>query len=228
MMHAFEDTRIRSPQSAARRVLIVEDDHRLREMLVKSTADMGLFPTAASSAEVALRLARSAEPFAIAVVDLNLPGMNGLDLCEQLRRHGPPAELVILTGFGDLEAARRAIRLEVVDFLTKPCRMDELERALMQARLRWLDRWFHAAGPSHEAASATPAAASLPPTPSPQPDEKPNIDDAERRLILDALAQHHGNRELAAAQVGISVRKLYYRLKQYQRVHGSDETDRGS
>lgn len=204
-----------APQTAARRVLIVEDDRRLRELLATSIADMGLTPTAAASAESALRLIRAGEPFAIALVDLNLPGMDGLDLCEHLRQTTPPAELIILTGFGDLNAARRAIRLEVVDFLTKPCGMDELERALLQARTRWLDRWYH---------NIPPPPAPAPPDESkiPQQPAEPSIENVERQMILAALSQHRGNRELAAAQVGISVRKLYYRLKQYQRESGND------
>jgi len=214
MIHSPEHSQ--PPQSAARRVLIVEDDRRLREMLVASINEMGLSPTAAPSAEAALRLARAAMPFAIAVVDLTLPGIDGLDFCEQLRHGGAATELIILTGFGDLTAAQRAIRLGVVDFLTKPCGMDELERALTQARLRWLDRWYHdvsaAPEPQPPADEATPASSS-----------EPSIDEAEKQLILAALAHHKGNRELAAAQVGISVRKLYYRLKQYQHRDGGHE-----
>jgi DNA-binding NtrC family response regulator len=199
-----------SPRLAARRVLVAEDDRRLRGMLVASLTDMGLEPTAAGSGEAAWQLA-AGSPFAVAVVDLNLPGMSGLDLCERLRAARMPVELVILTGFGDLEAARRAIRLEVVDFLTKPCGMDELEQAVTRARVRWLDRWIDVAVPPTPPPDATPAA------PTSTAGQR-SIDDAERALILAALARHGGNREAAATEVGISLRKLYYRLNQYQRA----------
>jgi len=118
-------------------VLIVEDEKRLREMLHASIVEMGLHPTTAATGESALKLATQ-QFFALAVVDLNLPGMDGLELCERLHEQRPHIQVIILTGFGDLDAARRAIHLEVVDFLTKPCGMDVLENSLNRARLRWL------------------------------------------------------------------------------------------
>jgi DNA-binding NtrC family response regulator len=208
-----------SPQVASRRILVVEDQARLREMLQASIIEMGMSASVASSAETALRLI-SREFFAVAVVDLNLPGMDGLAFCEQLATLKPHTQMIILTGFGDLDAARKAIRLQVVDFLTKPCSMDDLENAINRARLRWLDRW---AGGGLEAETQlvfpqpepAPAPIIRPPT---APAEKRSIDEMERQLILDALSRHVGNRQAAAMDLGISVRKLYYRIREYQRA----------
>jgi len=203
-----------APHAASRRVLIVEDEHHLREMLHTSLTEMGLHPTACGTAEAALRLANR-DFFAIALVDLNLPGIGGLELCEQLLARKPHIQKIILTGFGDLDSARSAIRLEVVDFLTKPCGMDDLERALNRARLRWLDRWS-------SQSTAEPI-----PLPGPAEEPKPmvattgesprSMEEVEREMILASLARHNGNRQAAATDLGISVRKLYYRLQQYQR-----------
>jgi DNA-binding NtrC family response regulator len=211
-------TRVASagPLAAARRLLIVEDERRLREMLHAAATEMGLVPTVASSAEGAIRLLEH-EAFSVALVDLNLPGMDGLDLCEQLHRCRPPVQVVILTGFGDLDAARRAIRLEVVDFLTKPCGMDDLEMALVRAQRRWLDRWD---GPAPVAEPLAEAPVPRPPPAGAGSDAgwaRPSIETVERELIVAALGRHGGNRQAAAAELGISVRKLYYRLRQYQR-----------
>jgi len=206
-----------SPRSASQRVLIVEDERRLREMLHASIVEMGLQPTGASSGEAALKLA-SQQFFALAVVDLNLPGINGLELCERLLQQKPHLQVVILTGFGDLDAARQAIRLQVVDFLIKPCRMDDLENALNRARMRWLDRW------AVDSTSQTSQAIDQAPAPAPAPpaavdvQAQRSIDDMERELILAALTRHNGNRQEAAAELGISVRKIYYRLHQYQKL----------
>ena len=205
------------PRSASQRVLIVEDEKRLRELLQASVIEMGLEPTIAASAEAAMKLV-SQQFFALAVLDLNLPGMNGMELCERLHQQKPHIQVILLTGFGDLDAARQAIRLEVVDFLTKPCGMDDLEHALNRARLRWLDRWADeltadvTATVIQEltpAVSASPAAEQL---------TQRSMEDMERELILASLARHDGNRQAAAAELGISVRKLYYRLQQYQRL----------
>jgi DNA-binding NtrC family response regulator len=200
------------PRSAAPRVLIVEDEPRLREMLIANINEMGMEPTGAGSAESALKLLEQ-QAFSTAVVDLNLPGMGGMDFCQRVRQRWPLVQIIILTGFGDLEAAKRAIRLEAVDFLTKPCGMDNLEAALGRARLRWLERWLAVADyrtpPAEEPEAEAPAQASNPASPV-------SIDDMERKLIFAAIERHDGSREAAAAELGISVRKLYYRLRQYQ------------
>jgi DNA-binding NtrC family response regulator len=203
-----------APHAASRRVLIVEDEQHLREMLHTSLTEMGLRPTAAGSAEAAMRLINQ-HFFAMALIDLNLPGMGGLELCETLHQQRPHIQTIILTGFGDLESARQAIRLEVVDFLTKPCGMDDLEHALNRARLRWLDRW------SGEATTATPEPSPIAQSrwaaPTTDPRSMRSMEEMERELILASLARHNGNRQAAAGDLGISVRKLYYRLQQYQR-----------
>ncbi|MGA2440779.1 MAG: response regulator [Tepidisphaeraceae bacterium] len=205
---------ILSPRSASQRVLIVEDERRLREMLHATILEMGLHPTGAPSGESALKLAGQ-QFFALAVVDLNLPGINGLELCERLLQQNPHLQIVILTGFGDLDAARQAIRLQVVDFLIKPCGMDELENALNRARLRWLDRSaVDSTSQSPQGVGQTPAAPA-PPVAADASTQR-SIDDMERELILAALTRHNGNRQEAAAELGISVRKLYYRIHQYQ------------
>ena len=203
-------------RALSRRVLIVEDERRLREMLHAAATEAGFEPVAVPSAEAALKQV-DREPFAVALLDLNLPGMGGLDLCDHLHRQTPATQVVILTGFGDLDAARRAIRLEVVDFLIKPCGMDDLEQALNRAKTRWLDRLVFDDLPPAE----PPAAEPDPPPPQPSAVDEPVagrvMDVVEREAIFAALDRHRGNRTAAAADLGISVRKLYYRLRQYHR-----------
>ena len=118
--------------------------------------------------------------------------------------------MIILTGFGDLEAAKRAIHLDVVDFLTKPCPLDELELALDRARTRCVK-------------NAPPEAAEVPgrdfqfaAEPAPPPAGL-SLEELEQRHILAVLEKHNGNRAATAAELGISLRKLYYRLGQYQK-----------
>ena len=203
-----------APRSESRRVLVVEDERRLREMLLTSIKEMGFDPTGASSGESAGRMLEQAS-FAIALVDLNLPGMDGMELSESIRRRWPETQIIILTGFGDLDSARRAIRVEVADFLTKPCGMNELETALVKAQARWLERWAGHAAPTPPRATPT-AAPIVPHDPTAALPPPASIEEMERTLILAALARHTGNRDAAAAELGISVRKLYYRIQQYQ------------
>ena len=200
------------PPCEGRQVLLVEDETRLREMLTRAIHEMGFAPTAVPQAEAALRLMDN-RPFDIVVVDLNLPGMGGLEFLEHLHARWPATQSIVLTGFGDLNAARQAIRLDVVDFLTKPCPLGELEVALDRAR----NRRLQAAGvgvPRDPDTHPVAAAADDPPQGG---SATPSLEAIEQRHILSVLEKNRGNRTATAAELGISLRKLYYRLGQYQK-----------
>jgi DNA-binding NtrC family response regulator len=191
--------------TVGRRVLLVEDEARLREMLVRAVREMDFEITAAPSAEAGLRLLDQ-HCYDIVIADLNLPGMHGMDFLEKARSRWPMLQAIILTGFGDLDAARRAIRIDAIDFLTKPCPLGELELSLGRARVRLLQQM--------------PVE---PPSLEPAPDEElerpagASLEQIERQHILVTLQRNKGNRTQTAAELGISLRKLYYRLGQYQR-----------
>jgi DNA-binding NtrC family response regulator len=189
-------------------VLIVEDETRLREMLTRAVREMGFVPAAASSAEGALRESEH-RSFDILILDLNLPGMSGLDMLTRLRQSQPDLQVIILTGFGDLDAARQAIRLDVVDFLTKPCALGTLEEALDRARRRRFKNTEHELPLPEEPPRFEP--------PPPPEDGRMSLEELEQRHILAVLEKNNGNRTATAAELGISVRKLYYRIGQYQK-----------
>jgi len=204
------------PPGEGRQVLLVEDESRLREMLTRAIHEMGFVPTAAPQAETALRLLeqRGERGFDILIVDLNLPGLGGMELLEQARARWPLTQAIVLTGFGDLDAAKQAIRLDVVDFLSKPCPLGELEVALDRAR----NRRLKAAGV--DPASVASARESAGPAVDEEPAETaaaPSLEELEQRHILAVLEKNHGNRTATASELGISLRKLYYRLGQYQK-----------
>jgi DNA-binding NtrC family response regulator len=208
------------PPGEGRQVLLVEDETRLREMLTRAIHEMGFVPTAVGLAEPGLRLLE-ARPFDIVIVDLNLPGIGGLEFLEVMRERWPATQAIILTGFGDLDAARQAIRLDVVDFLTKPCPLGELEVALDRARNRRLHLvaaepgWVGAAARADEDAddAESTVAADRPQGAG----ATPSLEAMEQRHILSVLEKNRGNRTATAAELGISLRKLYYRLGQYQK-----------
>ena len=207
-------------------VLVVDDEQRLRDVLVRGIAQMGYDADGSPNGEDALRQMREC-PRGVVIVDLNLPGIDGITLFEKLRRGWPAVQVIVLTGFGDLDAAKQAIRLDVVDFLTKPTHLGELEQALSRAWQRIDD----AAGldavqlpeptrdeivfddEEHDQAGFAGIAEHEGATP--QAGE--SLESLERRHILDTLARHDGNRRATADALGISLRTLYYRLSQYQK-----------
>ena len=197
------------PPSEAREVLIVEDEMRLREMLHRAVREMGFNPTVAHTGEAALREA-DRHQFDIAIIDLNLPGMSGLAMLERMRESQPDVQAIVLTGFGDLDAARAAIRLDVVDFLTKPCALGALEESLDRARRRR----FKVTEPEPH---IDPQPAQFSVASEPQRGERLSLEELEQRHILAVLEKNDGNRTATAAELGISVRKLYYRIGQYQK-----------
>ena len=188
----------------ARRVLIVEDVPRFREMLLRTVRDMDFVPRGVESGEEGLRTLEE-EPVEIALVDLGLPGMSGLEFCEKVRKKWNDIQLIILTGYGDLDAAKQAIRLDVVDFLTKPCEHSEMEVALDRALRR-----------SHQLPDEVNINADALESSKAAQKHTQTIEQIERKHILDMLQRNDGNRTKTAKDLGISVRTLYYRLNQYK------------
>jgi DNA-binding NtrC family response regulator len=206
-----------------REVLVVDDEPRIRNMLAQALKQMDFRATLAASAEAASReLAQ--RTFDILILDLNLPGMDGMEFLTAVRKQHRDIQVIILTGFGDLEAARQAIHLDVVEFLTKPCALGNLEAALDRASKRRKGQIVNDAAavtgnqlPAFDEPPQTPV---RPPTapPAADPDGAPlSLDEVEQRHILGVLERLNGNRAAAAAELGISLRKLYYRLGEYQK-----------
>ena len=200
-------------------MLLVEDEPRLRELLLRAIPDMGFAAEGAGSAEEALRKL-AAQLAHILVLDLHLPGMSGLEFLQAVRQRWPGIMVVVLTGYGDLDAARQAIHLDVVDFLTKPCSLGDLEIALDRARKRLAPQGPPRTQPEVFFPHSQPQ--THPPKPAP-PGDSPDLnarrlDDLERGHILAALQRNQGNRTATARELGISLRTLYYRLSEYQKA----------
>jgi two-component system OmpR family response regulator len=112
------------PSSRPIRVLVVDDDPQIRLMLADYLATFGM---AADGAEggVAMRAAMAAHPYDLVILDLSLPGENGLALCREIRERGDIA-VIMLTARAEL--ADRVVGLEMGadDYVTKPFEMREL------------------------------------------------------------------------------------------------------
>jgi DNA-binding NtrC family response regulator len=185
------------------RVLVIDDEGRLRDVLTRAIASWGFQVAGARSGEEALRLMQTSK-FDISILDLNLPGVSGIELFEKFRAANPEQQVIVLTGFGNLEAARASIRLDVVDFLEKPCPLGELEKSLHRATQRLVR-------PMPQPMLLT--------QPEPEADDEPvqTLEDVEREHIISTLRRNDGNRTATAVELGISRRTLQYKLSEYQR-----------
>ena len=121
------------------RLLFVEDDDSFRGVLCRELEAFGYEVLAYASAEEALAAGLAVEP-EIALLDLGLPGIDGITLMERLKERIPELTITFLTGHGAVPDAVRAMRAGAFDFLIKPTRLDELEitlqRAVEHTRLR--------------------------------------------------------------------------------------------
>jgi two-component system response regulator RegA len=108
-----------------RSILIVDDEERLRERLVRAMRDRGLEATGAADVDSALDLARLDSP-ELALVDLRMPGRGGLELVRELLAIDPTTRVVVLTGYGSIATAIEAMRLGAVHYLQKPADADEI------------------------------------------------------------------------------------------------------
>jgi two-component system nitrogen regulation response regulator NtrX len=108
-------------------VLIVDDEPSIRESLQGVFGDEGYKTAAAGSGEASLELLRT-KAFDVVLLDIWLPGMDGLQTLEKIRELENPPEVIIISGHGTIETAVRATKLGAFDFLEKPL---SLERTLI-------------------------------------------------------------------------------------------------
>jgi DNA-binding NtrC family response regulator len=152
-----------APRPVAR-ILIVDDDDELRATLSSRFDRLGMAVTAASSGEEALAAAGKGR-FDVALFDVNLPGMSGIELLGKFRELHPEAEALMLTAHGSIETAVQAMKCGAYDFVTKPFRLAELEvlvnKALEKSQLARRERqWVRQASresPRHQLIGSSPA-----------------------------------------------------------------------
>ena len=122
------------PKDATPIVHLVDDDSSLLRALSRLLRSAGFHVEQFSSAEAFLQHRRnSPDTPGCAIVDLQLPGLNGLDLQENLRQENEPLPVIFLTGHGDVQSSVRAMKHDAVDFLTKPVCADDLLAAVQRA-----------------------------------------------------------------------------------------------
>ena len=132
-----------------KRVLVVEDEASIREMVALNLKMAGWEVVEASSAERALELMHHGETCDAALLDIMLPGMDGLSLCETIRRENNEIGIIMVSAKGQESDKIRGLSIGADDYITKPFSMSELI-----ARLEALCRRIHRTAPT--AAEQTP------------------------------------------------------------------------
>jgi len=120
-------------------ILLVDDDSAFRHVMSGELRRLGHeVATAGSGEEAVAHMERQAAQ--IVLLDLRLPGMDGLAALKAIRARNPSTEVIMLTGHGSIDSAIESIREGAFDYVTKPCPLDEIqirvERAIEQRALR--------------------------------------------------------------------------------------------
>jgi DNA-binding NtrC family response regulator len=125
--------------SAAGHVLVVEDEDVVRELLASLLRSEGYDVTAVVAGEDALK-ALERELYDVVLLDLNLPGMHGMNVLAAAPALQTDAQFIVMTAFGSVDAAVEAMKLGAFDFVPKPFQPEELlltvDRALHDTALR--------------------------------------------------------------------------------------------
>ena len=171
--------------AAGKRILVVDDDTPLRNQLCRALRRRGLDPQGAEDGEQALRIAREFGP-QWALIDLRMPGMDGLILLQELLAVDAAMVVVVLTGYGSIANALEATRLGAGWYLSKPADADDV-----------LAAFAHAEGRSVEEGETV----------------APSLARAEWEHISRVLADAEGNVSEAARRLGIHRRTLQRKLR---------------
>jgi two-component system, response regulator RegA len=107
------------------KILLVDDEVVFTTNMGKLLTNRGYKVTAANSGDGAIQ-ALEKENFDVVVLDLKMPGMDGLATLKEIKKLGLFTETLILTGHGSIDTALEAIKLGAYDYLTKPCEIDDL------------------------------------------------------------------------------------------------------
>jgi len=117
-------------------ILIADDDETFRGVCEEICLDMGFITEVAVNGKEGLELLKKRR-FTLAIVDLKMPKMGGLDLLYHSREIAPGTSFIIITGYGSIESAVEAMKLGAVDYITKPASVAELRSTIKKALEQW-------------------------------------------------------------------------------------------
>ncbi|MEK7448949.1 MAG: sigma-54 dependent transcriptional regulator [Planctomycetota bacterium] len=123
------------------KILVIDDEELIRILLDKTFQSWNLKVTLCSSGNQALESFQAGE-FDLAIVDLRMPGLNGVDVLKSLKQADPEIDVIMMTAYGSVESAVEALKSGAVDYIGKPINLEHLkliiERCLRERQQRQL------------------------------------------------------------------------------------------
>lgn len=107
------------------KLMLVDDEERFLQTTAKLLVKKGYEPLTANSGEMALEEMDS-KHVDVVILDVKMPGMDGVETLKQIKTRFPLVEVIMLTGHGTIDSAVEGMRTGAYDYLTKPCDIEEL------------------------------------------------------------------------------------------------------
>ena len=119
-------------------ILIVDDEEIVRRSHLRSLAGMGCHAEAAADGNEALQVMER-RPFDVVLLDLRMPGLDGMEVLRAIKTRWPDSEVVVITGYPSIESAKEAVRLGAQNYIAKPVGPEDLLQAANGAwtQKRW-------------------------------------------------------------------------------------------
>jgi DNA-binding NtrC family response regulator len=113
------------------RILFVDDEKSLQEFMRSELPRLGHEVTVCADGRAGIKALEKGS-FDVAILDLRMPGMTGIEVLEHLKQVAPDTEAIVMTGHASMETAIDAMRLGAFDYITKPCKLAEIEAILIK------------------------------------------------------------------------------------------------
>jgi len=127
------------PASLHWRIVLIDDEEDIREVMAVALQDAGYTVNTAADGMAGIMLCDDTSP-QIVITDIRMPGIDGLQVLETLKKKSPDIEVIVATAFGEMDLAIRALQLDASDFVTKPISDEALNLALKRAKNRYTSR----------------------------------------------------------------------------------------
>lgn len=112
-----------------KKVLIVDDQNGIRVLLMEVFSSEGYSTYQASNGKIALSIVREESPD-IVLLDMKIPGMDGLEILKQIKKMEPQMKVIMMTAYGELDMIKEATDLGAIMHFTKPFDIDEMRVAV--------------------------------------------------------------------------------------------------
>ncbi|MBW1727284.1 MAG: response regulator [Deltaproteobacteria bacterium] len=114
-------------------IMLVDDEVPFVETMTKRLAKRDLKVLTAYSGQEALEVLNTNRNTDVVILDVKMPGMNGIETLEKIRKSFPIIEIIMLTGHATVESAIEGMKLGAFDYLMKPCEIDQLMAKVQEA-----------------------------------------------------------------------------------------------